>query len=464
MTEAPTTGVPAAPPASAAAPAPLSGRRRTLVWVLVVLASVLAVVATLTTWVQRQMLDNNAWHRASVQIIQDPAVRNSLSTEIVNELYSNVNVAQQLEKLFPKNLKQLAGPAAAALQEPATKAVEFMFSQPRFQQLFVQASDLAHEKLVNVLENKTGFGISTGNGVVTLNVTELLRQLGAALGVPASALDRLPANAGMITIMKSDQLALAQDGVRSVKVLSVWLLVLVLALYGAALYLARGSRRKTLAHIGWGLVIVGLLLLVARKVFGNYVVNSLTQPEYRVPSQHIWLIATAILGQIGLETILYGLVTVAGALVAGPSHPATALRHWLAPALNTRPELTWGTAAFVYLLVVLWGGTHALQTWWGVLLLGALFAAGIAALRKQTLAEFPQAGLVPSEHKMGARVAASVSGAAHRVTASARQHEHRHPGGGRSTAEELSQLAALREQGAISEAEFEQAKKIALAT
>ena len=240
-----------------------------------------------------------------------------------------------------------------------------MFSQPRFQQLFVQASDLAHEKLVNVLENKTGFGISTGNGVVTLDVTELLKQLGAALGVPAAALDRLPANAGMITIMKSDQLALAQDGVRSVRVLSVWLLVLVLALYGAALYLARGSRRKTLAHIGWGLVIVGLLLLVARKVFGNYVVNSLTQPEYRVPSQHIWLIATAILGQIGLATILYGLVTVAGALVAGPSHPATALRHWLAPALNTRPELTWGTAAFVYLLVVLWGGTHALQTLWG---------------------------------------------------------------------------------------------------
>lgn len=365
MTEAPTTGVPAAPSASAAAPAPLSGRRRTLVWTLVVLASVLAVVATLTTWVQRQMLDNNAWHRASVQIIQEPAVRNSLSTEIVNELYSNVNVAQQLEKLFPKSLKQLAGPAAAALQEPATKAVEFMFSQPRFQQLFVQASDLAHEKLVNVLENKTGYGISTGNGVVTLNVTELLRQLGAALGVPAGALDRLPANAGMITIMKSDQLALAQDGVRSVKVLSVWLLVLVLALYGAALYLARGSRRTTLAHIGWGLVIVGLLLLVARKVFGDYVVNSLTQPEYRVPSQHIWLVATAILGQIGLETILYGLVTVAGTLVAGPSHPATALRHWLAPALNTRPELTWGTAAFVYLLVVLWGGTHALQTWWG---------------------------------------------------------------------------------------------------
>ncbi len=280
--------------------------------------------------------------------------------------------------------------------------------------------------------------------------------------MPASALDRLPANAGMITIMKSDQLALAQDGVRSVKVLSVWLLVLVLALYGAALYLARGSRRTTLAHIGWGLVIVGLLLLVARKVFGDYVVNSLTQPEYRVPSQHIWLVATAILGQIGLETILYGLVTVAGTLVAGPSHPATAFRHWLAPALNTRPELTWGTAAFVYLLVVLWGGTHALQTWWGVLLLGALFAAGIAALRKQTLGEFPQAGLVPSEHRMGARVAASVSGAAHRVTASARQHEHRHAGGGRSTAEELSQLAALREQGAISEAEFEQAKKIAL--
>ena len=41
----------------------------------------------------------------------------------------------------------------------------------------------------------------------------------------------------------------------------------------------------------------------------------------------------------------------------------------------------------LYLLVVLWGPTHALRTWWGVLLFAALITAGIWQLRRQTLAE-----------------------------------------------------------------------------
>ncbi len=106
--------------------------------------------------------------------------------------------------------------------------------------------------------------------------------------------------------------------------LSVWLLVLVFLLYGLAIYLARGERRKTLLHVGWGVVIVGLLVLVARRVIGNYVINSLAQPEYRTPTHHVWLIVTEILGQIGWAVVLYGILIVLGSAVAGPSRIATA--------------------------------------------------------------------------------------------------------------------------------------------
>jgi hypothetical protein len=36
---------------------------------------------------------------------------------------------------------------------------------------------------------------------------------------------------------------------------------------------------------------------------------------------------------------------------------------------------------------VLWGPTHALRVAWGIVLLGALLAAAVVALRRQTLAE-----------------------------------------------------------------------------
>jgi Short C-terminal domain len=429
---------------------PLTRGRKITVWVLVVLATVIGLVSIMTVWVSRQMLSNDSWHKASTQVIQDPVIQSALATAMVNELYANVDIAAQLQQRLPKDFKQLADPAAQALRAPATQGIEFLLSQPRFQALFVQASDIAHEKLVNVLENKTGFGISTGNGVVTLNVTELLKQVGQELGVPGGALDKLPADAGMITIMRSDQLSSAQTAVRITKALSVWLLVLVLVMYGLAIYLARGNRRKTLAHVGWALVMIGILVLIARRVIGNYVINALVDPAYHKSGHHLWLFATAILGQIGWAVILYGLFAVFGAMLAGPWRATTAIRREIAPVLNQRQELAWGAAFVLFLLLVLWGPTHALRTLWGILLIGALFAVGIYFLRRETLQEFPDAGLVPRERRT------------HRKTA-AREEAAATSSSGRSPAQEIAHLQELKEKGAISDAEFEQAKKLVLA-
>src|SRR4051794_21443675 len=54
----------------------MRGRRRALVWTLIVLASLIALGSILTTWVHRQMLDNQSWKDASAQLIADPEVQN----------------------------------------------------------------------------------------------------------------------------------------------------------------------------------------------------------------------------------------------------------------------------------------------------------------------------------------------------------------------------------------------------
>ena len=108
--------------------------------------------------------------------------------------------------------------------------------------------------------------------------------------------------------------------------------------------------------------------------------------------------------------------------------------------------------AAVYLLLVLWGPTHALRTWWGVLLLGALLAAGLVVIRRQCLAEFPDAGfeVLPS---LRSRVAESVRSA--RTSPSETSAV-------RTLSDELERLAALRDRGVISAEEFEVAKRVAL--
>jgi hypothetical protein len=365
----------------------MTRRRSIAVWTLVGLASLLLLVCSLVLWVDRQMLDNHAWTKASQDLIQDPQVRSALSVYLVNQLYQNVDVPAALEQRLPDNTKSLAAPVAAALREPAARAVNFMFSRPRVQNTFITASSGAHERLVNVLENKTGYGISTGNGNVTLDLNALVKQLGTELGLPASALAKLPATAGDLTLMKSSQLSAAQQGVNLIRKLSAWLLVLVLFMYAGAVYLARGARRTTLRKVAWAWVLVGLLLLVVRKLVGNYVVGAIAKPGYKHTGDHIWLIWTSILGQIGWAAIFYGVVAVIAVTLAGPTKPARDFRRLVSPVLNDHQSIAWGVVGFAYLLVVLWGGTHALRTWWGILLIGGLLAAGLVALRRQTLAE-----------------------------------------------------------------------------
>lgn len=425
--------------AKAATPKPLSRKRRIVIWALVILATVLALVSILTTWVNRQMLDNTAWNKATTQVIQDPQVQSALGGFMVNQLYENIDVAQALQQQLPPALKGLAPQLAGALQGPAERAVTLLLQRPRVQDTFIQASALAHEKLVNVLEDKTGHGISTGNGVVTLNAHELVVNVGEQLGLSPDALAQLPNKAGTITLMTSDQLGAAQSGVKAVHVLSVWLLVGVLVLYGLAIYLARGARRATLRNAGLGFALVGLVILVIRHLLGNYLVDSLASPGYQPATHRMYLIGTSVLGQIGAAVVLYGAIAALGAIFAGPSHPAVWLRQRLAPTLNEHQGIVWATVGFIYVLAVLWGGTHALREWWGILLLGGLVALGVVALRRQSLQEFPTA-LAPA-------------------TASASAGEA--PAAGDRTAQ-LARLEELHASGAISDDEFERAKKIAL--
>ena len=288
---------------------------------------------------------------------------------------------------MPPALKGLAPTAAGALRQPATEGVDRLLDAPRVQQLFINASSLAQSKLVNVLENNTGAWIYDGSGVVTLDLGEVVKQLGTDLGLPASILDTIPPDAGVITVMRSDQLAAAQTAVQVVRVLSALLLVLVLGLYALAIYLAHGARRQTLRNIGWAVVLVGLIVLLVRRVGGHVTVEALTTPPTSATGHQVWLIGTAILGDIGWAVILYGGIALLGALLAGPSGPALAMRRRIAPVLNDQPGLAWVNVAAVFLLAIVWGGTHALRTLWGVALLGALLAAGVLAFRHQTLRE-----------------------------------------------------------------------------
>jgi NADH:ubiquinone oxidoreductase subunit 6 (subunit J) len=366
----------------------MSARRRTiLVWVLLVLGTVVVLVGSLTVWVKRQGLDTDSWVNTSSKLLEDDDVRGALSIYIVDELYANLDPEETLEDQLPENLQGLAGPIAGALRQPAVEGVDRFLQRPRVQDLWERANRAAHEALLRVLNDETRAGISTAGGVVTLDLRTLLVSIGEELGFGERLDSRLPETAGQITILQSDQLEAAQTGVKILKVLS-WLIILIaIALFAGAVWLAR-RRRETLRNVGAALLLVGIVLLVIRRVVGNYIVDALSSGEsVRDAVGSTWIIGTDLLAEVAWALIIYGLVILIGTVLAGPFRYARRAREALAPNFRERPEFGWAALAGLYLLLILWGPVPALRNWLGVIVLGALIALGFEAFRRVVLAE-----------------------------------------------------------------------------
>ena len=364
--------------------APLTRKRAIAVWTLVVVASILMLFASLTIWVKRQALDTNAWTDASGQMLANDEIRGQLSLYLVDSLFNSADATAKIQQALPPNRAALAPVISGALQNVAVQAADRILETPQAQALWEEANRRAHQNLIAVLNGEDVRRFQTENGEVVLDLGHLVERLSTRFGFEA------PPDAGKITILKSGQLKNAQRALKVIKVASVFLLVLVLFLYGLAIYLAHGHRRRILRATAASFLLVGVLVLVIQRVTGGVVVGSLIKTDAIRPAGNAaWGIGTELLRSVAYALILYGVAGLIGAWLAGPTRLAVAARRRLAPVLEDQVWIVYGAVALVFLLLIAWGPTRATREWWGILLLGGLLFFGVAMLHRQTVREFP---------------------------------------------------------------------------
>ena len=487
--EARTAADAAMPQAAGSSAQPTSGTKpvsrrvhRFLVPTLLVLATVIGIGATFAIWVNRQALNTSNWSSTSGKILEDKQVQTALSAYLVHELFSNVNVSGELQTVLPKQLQPLSGPAAAGLQQLAGQLAPRLLASPPVQGAWVQANIAAHKELLRVLAGG-GPVVSTRSGVVSLNLHTLVSQLAATVGLSSQAAAvqsklqgstgstvravaqqklgvTLPPASGQLVILRSNELKTAQDIANAVEGLAIVLPALGILLFALAVYLARGRRRRTLRTTGWCFVLIGAALLLIRRVAGDAVVNGLVKVPSDIPAAHqVWNIGTSLLLDIAVAVIVYGLVIVACAWLAGPTRPATEIRKALAPTLRDSPAVAYYAVGGLLLLLVLVGPTPAFRNVVWILLFAVLLAYGVTMLRRQTALEF--AGIQPGQALRDfrdqratahARKAASAAHTDATIAPSPTIPAGSAPVSGH--VETLERLAALRASGAITDEEF----------
>jgi hypothetical protein len=310
----------------------------------------------------------------------------------------------------------------------------------------------------------------TNGGVVALDLHAIVDQLASSLGVQEqvaavrsklqgnagtvqgaakAAGITLPPSSGQLVVMRSSQLKTAQDFASAIKGLALVLPIITFVLFMLAVWLSKGRRQQAVRTTGWCFVAVGLLVLLARRLIGNGIVDGLVKnPSNRPAAHNVWSIGTTLLYDIGAALVVYGLVFVVAAWLAGHTRPATALRRALAPTLRTRPAVAYVVVFIGLLLVVLWGPTPATRQVAYIIGFAVLLVLGVEALRRKTAEEFPEAQPGDTMNSVRAWNASRGTPAMPAANVNATMVGN----GGRIA--ELERLAQLHDRGSLTDTEF----------
>src|SRR5438093_6874915 len=104
--------------------APLTRNRAIAVWTLVVVASILLLVSSLTIWVKRQALNTDAWTNTSGQMLANDEIRNQLSIYLVDTLFTSSDATARIQDALPPDRAALAPVIAGALRNFAVQAAD----------------------------------------------------------------------------------------------------------------------------------------------------------------------------------------------------------------------------------------------------------------------------------------------------------------------------------------------------
>jgi hypothetical protein len=336
--------------------------RRIIVAVLVVLACVLAPIATVAIWANRNLFDSPRFTSRMAPAIEDPAVQEAVATYVTGQVLELVDVEELFETALEDRPRAqiLAGPLSTAVEGFVARGVDQMIASEQFANLWAAAIEGAHRLAMGVLRDE-GEIVRTTDGVVSLNLEPIVEAVVARVGEIAPQLvpggENIPQleQLGEVVLFEQEDLSTAQQALRRFEQFMWFIAAFTLIFGGVALYLSH-NRRRTAMQLAVGLVIGDVLVRRA----GFRIVEDI---ESRTNESGAPAAAASVLDRFldplltfTLIAIVVLLLTVAALAVLGPYPGAVAARARIRPAFgwlgDHRPVI--GAGAVGVGLVALW--------------------------------------------------------------------------------------------------------------
>jgi len=291
--------------------------RRVLASALVGLAAVLLVAGMVAVWADELLLSPSNWEATSTQLLANPTIRTSTATYLADQIDARLQLSRLPASALGSVVGPLAGTNVASTQAAIFHAVDAALGLPSVQVMWAQANRGAATALLTVV-NSPSAPLAVAGGSVTVSLGPILRAAATNARLPAAAIAALPADAGTLTILQSGQFHTVQTAGRAVRDLARGLVIAVALLWLAALALARGRRRRTLAWIGITAALAGALVLGARALLVTPAADAISaNPSLRSVIAATITTITTSLGHLAVGVGVAGLVVAVIAGLAG---------------------------------------------------------------------------------------------------------------------------------------------------
>jgi hypothetical protein len=323
--------------------------------VLVVVACILSVLSVVTVFARNQLLNTDTYVKTVAPLASNPAIQTQIAKQVSENLISRTNVETRVKDALPPKAGFLATPVTSGLEtvinELALKAVQ----SQQFYELWVAANRASHKQLVAVLTGSSEGSVSSRNGRVTIDLSQVEVDVKKKLDAKGiTVFDKVP------VLFQSKDLVKVQKVTKLLNDLAIVLPIITLLCLAASVVLAR-NRRRGLVRAAAGLAISMAAVLVVMAVARHQYLSGLSSNQSVAANQAVIDTVTATL-RLGLRIILgvAALIAVV-ALLAGNRR----LRAWASRGdrpdnpvhifvVRHRKSLQWGFVGLALLVLVVW--------------------------------------------------------------------------------------------------------------
>ncbi|MGY5127161.1 hypothetical protein [Streptomyces nigrescens] len=262
--------------------------------VLLVLTFVLAPLGVVAAWADSQISDTDRYVQTVAPLAKEPSVQGALTNRLTNRVVSQIPT-EQITDALTRALQETGAPPAVVdkadaltgvLKSSTTRVVREVVNKvvtsDQFAKVWDNANRRAHAAMVNVLTGQGGSAVEAKGGTITLNLGTVIKQVQTKLvDAGFEKASKIPDIDKSVVLVKTDKLNKAQDAMRLLTIVGVWLPVLVVVLAALAVWVGP-SHRGAMMSAGFGIGVMMALLLIALAVMRSKYLDSV-EPKVQSP-------------------------------------------------------------------------------------------------------------------------------------------------------------------------------------